>query len=78
MAEEAASIKDLDRSKQDVVRLRDNVLRTVEELERRGHELFDWRLQLRKHAVAIGLGTLAIVFVISAPIAIAAWSRAKR
>jgi hypothetical protein len=78
MAEETASVAELDQREREVVRLRERVTHTVEELERRGRELLDWRGQLRKHRVAIGVSVLALVVVVGAPIAIAAWPRTKR
>jgi hypothetical protein len=49
---------ELEREVEDI---RDNIDGIVSELDRRRHELFDWRMQLRKHALlfaAVGAGCL--------------------
>ncbi|HMI84045.1 MAG TPA: hypothetical protein VK550_08115 [Polyangiaceae bacterium] len=42
-----------ERLEREVEEIRDNISGIVGELDRRGHELFDWRSQLRKHALLI-------------------------
>jgi hypothetical protein len=78
MAEEAPSIEDLDRTERQVADLRDRIARTAEELEGRGRALFDWRLQLRKHRIAIAIGALVLGVVAATPIVIALRARARR
>lgn len=40
---------------------RSRLLRTVEELDRRGHEVLDLRLQLRRHAREVAVAGLVLV-----------------
>jgi hypothetical protein len=52
------------RLEREVDELRDRMTGLVGELDRRRHELFDWRLQLRRHGRTLGLvgAGLAAVF----------------
>ena len=57
---EVESPEELER---EVEEIRDDMTDIVSELDRRGHEAFDWRMQLRKHAAPMmftGLGFLAV------------------
>ena len=48
----------------DVERIRDSMAGIVSELDRRRHELFDWRLQLRRHKLGIGLLAGGVVLLL--------------
>jgi hypothetical protein len=57
---EVESPEELER---EVEEIRDDMTDIVSELDRRGHEAFDWGMQLRKHAAPVmftGLGFLAV------------------
>jgi len=54
----------------DVERLRGNLTIIVSELDRRRHELTDWRLQLKRHALAIGLAAGGLALVVGGSIAL--------
>jgi hypothetical protein len=52
--------EELEREVEDI---RDDMTGIVSELDRRGHEALDWRMQLRRHAAPLmftGLGLLAV------------------
>jgi hypothetical protein len=54
------------RLEHDVEKIRDALGEVVGELDRRRHELTDWRLQLRKHVgllAAVGVGIVAVIGV---------------
>jgi hypothetical protein len=54
------SPEELEREVEDI---REDMTDIVSELDRRGHEAFDWRMQLRKHAAPLiftGLGLLVV------------------
>jgi hypothetical protein len=54
----------------DIERMRGNLTVIVSELDRRRHELLDWRLQLKRHALAIGLAAGGIALVVGGSIAL--------
>jgi hypothetical protein len=58
-------------------RLREELLRTLEELERRGQKAMDWRAQLRQHrGLALGIaGVLALT--IGANVGVAVWANQR-
>ena len=61
MGEAADSLNQPKELVQEVRQIRDNLPGIVRELDHRRHELFDWRLQLRRH-----LGTIALIAGITA------------
>ena len=61
---------------QDIDRLRDQLDGMVGELDRRRHEAFDVRLQLRRHATAVAtVGVVGAVLVVGGFVA---WRNARR
>ena len=70
-----AEPKDLERDVEDI---RDNISGIVGELERRGHELFDWRLQLRKHAFLIAAVGASCLVGFGLTLAVGAARRRRR
>lgn len=59
-----------------IVRLRGELGEIVGELDRRRHEAFDLRLQLRRHAgVVVGIGTVAVVLAVGG---LALWGASRR
>ncbi|HET6284039.1 MAG TPA: hypothetical protein VFH73_23990 [Polyangia bacterium] len=69
---------DPDRIKQDIDGIRRNLGGLVAELDRRRHEAFDIRLQLRRHAVPLAIGALALAAVVGTTIAIVIHQRRER
>jgi len=63
---------------QEVQAIRGNVTQIASELDLRRHELFDWRLQLRKHASAIALAATAAALLIGGTIGWRTWRRRSR
>ena len=61
----------------DIVRQRAQLTTLVAELHRRGHELTDVGLQLRRHALAVTATVLAVGAVAAGSIALGVW-RARR
>jgi hypothetical protein len=61
-----------------VEEVRDNLTGIAGELDRRRHELFDLKLQLRRHGPAIGLTAAAMLALVGGSIALGAWSHARR
>ena len=58
-------------------RIREELLRTLEELERRSQRAMDWRTQLRQHrAIALGAAG-ALVLGVGANIALAVWANRR-
>jgi hypothetical protein len=62
--------RDPDRIKQDIEGIRQNLGGLVAELDRRRHEAFDVRLQLRRHAVPLALGAAALTVGVGATVAV--------
>jgi hypothetical protein len=71
---ELESPRELER---EVEHIRNDMTDVVRELDRRRHDLFDWRLQLRENALALGVGVISVVCVMGGIIALTAW-RARR
>jgi hypothetical protein len=46
---------------QEVTEIRVGMNGLMRELDRRRHDLFDWRLQLRNYAVPLGVGAVALI-----------------
>ena len=61
----------------DIVRRRAQLTRLVGELNRRGHELTDVRLQVRRHAMGVTASVLAVRAIVAGSIALRVW-RARR
>jgi hypothetical protein len=61
-----------------VEQLRDHLGGIAGELDRRRHEAFDLKLQLRRHGTAIGLTAVAMLAVVGGSIAVGAWTHARR
>jgi hypothetical protein len=72
-AEEAP--QDLEREVEDI---RENITGIVGELDRRRHDLFDWRLQLRKHGPVLAAVTAGWMLAIGMTMAIGASKRRRR
>jgi hypothetical protein len=64
----------LEREIEDV---RDDMGRIVGELDRRRHDRFDWRVQVRSHARAVGIVALSLVVAMGGAIGFSIW-RARR
>jgi hypothetical protein len=62
----------------DVEGIRDDMTDVVREIDRRRHELLDWRQQLRKHAVPVGIGVIAVASTVGAVAAVAVRRRRQR
>jgi hypothetical protein len=62
----------------DVVRRRAQLTRLVGELNRRGHELTDIRLQVRRHALGITASVLAVGVIVASSIALRVWRSRRR
>jgi len=63
MGQGTDDLMDSEELEAEVEAIRDDMTDIVSELDRRGHEAFDWRMQLRKHAAPMmltGLGFLAV------------------
>jgi hypothetical protein len=71
----AVEPRDLEHQVQDI---RGNIDHIVDELDRRRHDLFDWRLQLRKHALAFGALAAVLVFTMAGTVALSVWQRRRR
>ena len=81
MGEGASDVKTGETPEQlerDVQEIRVEMNGLVGELDRRRHELLDWRLQLRKHALALTIGVGGLVCVVSGLAAIAAARKHRR
>lgn len=61
-----------------VEEVRDNLSGIAGELDRRRHEAFDLRLQLRRHGAAIGVTAAAILAVVAGSIGLSLWSHARQ
>lgn len=59
---------DIDHLEDDIDRIRGNLGGLLNELDRRRHDAFDVRRQLRRHGVAVGLGLLAVAGIVTAGI----------
>ncbi len=62
----------------DIETLRSELGDLVSELDRRRHEAFDVRLQLRRHPVAAGVAAATIAAALGGTIALIVWSRRRR
>jgi len=69
---------DPDRIKQDIDGIRRNLGGLVAELDRRRHEAFDIRLQLRRHPVPLAIGAAALTVVIAATVALFMYRRREQ
>jgi len=81
MGERTPDLKDAETPEElehEVADIRGNMTGIVRELDRRRHVLFDWRAQLRKHALVLGLGTAGLVCVISGAVVLHAWRKRRR
>lgn len=54
----------------DINQIRDNLGDLVGELDHRRHELFDWRLQLRRHGLALAIGTVVVAGLVAGGVAV--------
>jgi hypothetical protein len=86
MAEDTDRVSEVDanersdpqRIEADIVRRRGEITALVAELSRRGHELMDVRLQLRRHALGAAAAVLAVGAVAAGSIALAMWRGRRR
>jgi hypothetical protein len=62
---------DAERLEHDIDALRGNLDDLIGELDHRRHEMFDFRLQLRRHGLVVGLGVLAVGGLVAAGILLA-------
>jgi hypothetical protein len=62
----------------EVAEIRENISGIVGELDRRGHELFDWRSQLRKHSALIAAVGASCLVGFALTIAIGVANRRRR
>jgi hypothetical protein len=62
MGEGTPNVKDEspEELEQEVTEIRVGMNGLMRELDCRRHELFDWRMQLRKHALALSIGAVAL------------------
>ncbi|HMJ51507.1 MAG TPA: hypothetical protein VK540_05505 [Polyangiaceae bacterium] len=67
--------QELEREVEDI---RENITGIVGELDRRRHDLFDWRLQLRKHGPVLAAVTAGWVLAFGVTIAVGAARRRRR
>jgi hypothetical protein len=67
--------RDLEHQVEDI---RSNIDDIVDELDKRRHELFDWRLQLRKHARTFGALAAVLVVTMAGTIAFSIWQSRRR
>jgi len=67
-----------ERLEHEVDAVRDNIDHIVSELDRRRHDALDWRLQLRKHAVMLGLVAMGLAAAIGATIGLSIWRSRRR
>jgi hypothetical protein len=58
--------------------VRDDLTDTLTELDQRRQALFDWRLQLKKRALVLGLGATGLVLAIGGAVVFANWRRRDR
>jgi hypothetical protein len=81
MGEGTSDVRDVETPEQlehDVEQIRGNMNGLVRELDRRRHQLFDWRLQLRKNALPIGVGAIGVVCMVGGLTIFTAWRRKRR
>jgi len=57
--------------------LREEMTAIVEEIDRRREELFDWRLQLRRHGVGPAAAAAGVVVGVGVLFGIAVWHRRR-
>ncbi len=62
----------------DIERLREGMTKVARELDVRRHELFDWRLQLRRHSTAVWLAAGSVVVLVGGAVALSLWAKARR
>lgn len=62
----------------DIERLRENIAHIAGEIDRRRHEIVDWRLQARRHAALLTAGGALIAVVASGAAGIAVWRTHRR
>jgi hypothetical protein len=69
---------DAERLQRDIEAIRGELGGLVGELDHRRHELFDFRLQLRRHAVAFGVGALVAAGLVAGGVALGVMRRRRR
>lgn len=57
--------------------LREEMTAIVDEIDRRREELFDWRLQLRRHGVGPAAAAAGVVVAVGVLFGIAVWHRRR-
>lgn len=75
---DAKEANDPRRIEADIVRRREEITSLVAELGRRGHDLLDVRLQVRRHALGVAATVLAVGAVAAGSIALATWRGRRR
>ena len=61
----------------EIENLREEMTAIVEEIDRRREELFDWRLQLRRHGVGPAAAAAGVVVAVGVLFGIAIWHRRR-
>jgi hypothetical protein len=72
---EAERPEELERDVEDI---RDNMTGLVTELDRRRHEVLDWRKQLRRNARPLAIATLGLVVLLGGMAGLSVWRRRRR
>ncbi len=67
----------IDQAGQTADRLREELLRTLGELERRGQQAMDWRVQLRRHGTQFVAAAAILSLGMGVNVGLAYWSRQR-
>jgi hypothetical protein len=63
---------------EEVREIRENMTGIVGELDRRGHAVLDWRLQLKSHAVPLVIAAAGLLLVVAGSMALSATRNRRR
>jgi hypothetical protein len=81
MGERTDDVRDIDSPEnleQEVEDIRDNMTDIVGELDRRRHEVLDWRLQLRRRAGPLAMAAVGLVILVGSAAGLSIWRRRRR